>query len=190
MLRILTGSLKGIPIPYHPQPGLRPTTQKVREAVSNILKNDWHDASVADLFSGTGAYGLEAFSNGATRILWVERDKKLFQAFRKFLKERFPDRDSSFQILQEDALSLLKRWDGDPVDILILDPPYHWPRKEELLSHLNLSAIVGSSTLIVLEFHHKDPYHAELVQEKGLELLKMYAYGESRVVLLKRQSHE
>lgn len=187
MLRIQTGSLKGIPIPYHPQPGLRPTTQKVREAVSNILRNDWPDSSVADLFSGTGAYGLEALSNGARQVLWVEHDRKLVQSFRRFLKDRFAERESSFQVLQEDTCSFLKRWTGDPVDILILDPPYHWPFREELLSSLSLSGIVGASTLLVLEFHHKDPYHAELVQQRGFELLKTYTYGESRVALLRRR---
>ena len=186
MLRIQTGSLKGISIPYSSQPGLRPTTQKVREAVSNILKNDWNDSSVADLFSGTGAYGLEALSNGASQVVWVERDKKLVQAFKKFLKDRFPKREDSFQVFQEDALLFLSRWSGDPVDILILDPPYKFPLRKELLSHLNLSDIVGPGTLIILEFHHKDPYNADLLQQKGFELLKIYAYGESRLALLRR----
>ncbi len=188
MLRIQSGSLKGTPIPYNPQPGLRPTTQKVREAVSNILRNDWSNSSVADLFSGTGAYGLEALSNGARQVLWVERDRKLVQPFQHFLKERFKDRGASLQVFQEDALSFLGRWTGDPVDILILDPPYHWALREELLSHLNLSVIVGTGTLLVLEFHHKDPYHADSFRLNGFELLKMYAYGESRVALLRRHN--
>ena len=186
MIRIQTGSLKGIGIPYKPRKGLRPTTQKVRESVANILKTDWSGAFVADLFAGTGAFGLEALSNGARKLLWVEKDEFLIQGLEKFLEERFPERRSDFTLRKGDVLKFLETYEEGPADIVILDPPYGYSKTRQLLSGLWHSVIVGPDTVIVFEHHHKDDLKAESVEKEEFRLLKMYAYGESHVALLRR----
>uniref|UniRef100_A0A7C3LUX3 16S rRNA (Guanine(966)-N(2))-methyltransferase RsmD n=1 Tax=Leptospirillum ferriphilum TaxID=178606 RepID=A0A7C3LUX3_9BACT len=186
MIRIQTGILKGIQIPHEPRKGLRPSTQKIRESVVNILKSNWAGAFVADLFAGTGAYGLEAFSNGAEKILWIEKDKYLASTLEHFLRERFPDRSKDLSVRKADVLKFLSSYAGKPADILILDPPYRYRGGQDLLSGLWHSAIVGPDTLLILEHHHKDPYVFSNEGKGEFKLLKMYAYGESHVALFRR----
>ena len=186
MIRIQTGTLKGIGIPYKPREGLRPTTQKVRESVANILKTDWSGAYVADLFAGTGAYGLEAISNGAAKIIWVEKSAPLVRDLEIFLEERFPGRHPDFSVRKGDVLKFLESYSREPANIVLLDPPYGYTRMRELLSGLLHSAIVGPDTIVVFEHHHKDDLMSEAVGREEFRLLKMYAYGESHVALLRR----
>ena len=186
MIRIQTGALKGIGIPYQPRKGLRPTTQKVRESVANILKTDWAGAFVADLFAGTGAYGLEALSNGAGKLLWVEKDETLVRGLERFLAERFGERFPDFSVRKGDVLKFLESYRDGAADIVILDPPYRFPHLRQLLSGLWQSVIVGPDTIVVFEHHHKDDFATEAAGREECRLLKMYAYGESHVALLRR----
>ena len=186
MIRIQTGSLKGTGIPYKPREGLRPTTQKVRESVVNILKPDWAGAYVADLFAGTGAYGLEALSNGAEKIVWVEKSAPLVRHLEVFLEERFPERRQDFSVRKGDVLKFLESYSGEQANIVLLDPPYGYARTRQLLSGLLQSAIVGPDTIVVFEHYHKDNLVSDAAGREEFRLLKMYAYGESHVALLRR----
>lgn len=189
MIRVQTGSLKGMGFPFRPGKDTRPSTNKVREAVANIFRDDWRGAFVADLFSGTGGYGLEALSNGSTKIIWVEKNKILNRQLEHALKDsgRIPE-GADLRFVTGDVLSFLEGWKTEPADILTIDPPYGYPKKTDLLSRLRSSAIVGANTRFILEFHHKDFYTADVLASYDFELIKMYAYGESRVALIKRRS--
>jgi 16S rRNA (guanine966-N2)-methyltransferase len=188
MIRIQTGSLKGMTFPFRPGTQTRPTTNKVREAVASIFRDDWQDAFVVDLFSGTGGYGLEALSNGSSRIIWVEKSKVLNRELEQTLRsiDRIPKK-IDLRFVTGDVLSFMENWEESSADILTIDPPYGYIRKTELLSRLRSSAIVGANTRFILEFHHKDLYTAELLATYDLELIKMYTYGESRVALIRRR---
>lgn len=174
--------------PFRPGTQTRPTTNKVREAVASIFRDDWQGAFVVDLFSGTGGYGLEALSNGSNRIIWVEKNKNFTRELEQTLRaiDRIP-KQIDLRFVTGDVLSFLENWQEGPADILTIDPPYGYIRKRELLSRLHSSAIVGANTRFILEFHHKDFYTADLLATYDLELIKMYAYGESRVALIKRR---
>src|SRR5436853_3096470 len=86
-IRIVAGSLRGRKLSVAVHPGMRPTPQRVREALFSILGNAVPGRPFFDLFAGTGVHGLEAISRGATESLFVERDAKLATAIDGKLRE-------------------------------------------------------------------------------------------------------
>jgi 16S rRNA (guanine966-N2)-methyltransferase len=122
-IRIVAGRLRGRKLICQVHPGMRPTPQMVREAFFSILGNAIPDRPFYDIFSGTGAVGLEALSRGASRTIFVERDFALAGAIEKHL-ERFGVADGG-QLMKTDAYRWAERWiaPNEPVN-LFLSPPF------------------------------------------------------------------
>ena len=127
---MVAGELRGRRIEAPPGSDTRPTTDKVREAVFNALGSlDLvRDASVADLFAGTGALGIEALSRGAAHCTFVERDRQAVRILRDNV-ERLGLSDRS-RIVTGDARSVAGQLD---VDLLLADPPYEFDGWLDLL---------------------------------------------------------
>lgn len=119
-LRIVAGSLRGSRIEVMDRPGLRPTSDRIRETLFNWLSPMIEGARCLDLFAGTGALGIEALSRGAASCVFVERDRELASLLQANLNRLRLD---NAQLVQEDALQWLR---GDPqsFDLAFLDPPF------------------------------------------------------------------
>jgi len=170
-------------LPFAHDPKTRPTTQKVREALLNSLGESLSQSSFLDLFSGSGAVGIEAASRGAEEVLLVEKERKVTFPLENFLKTDQRIQKARIRLLREDCLSFIRRFDGPPFDIVFMDPPYEYPDWEELLRCLASSGIVQKQrTVIVLEYYHRDD-PSELVRRifPG-HYLKITSYGESRIL--------
>jgi 16S rRNA (guanine966-N2)-methyltransferase len=118
-LRIIAGSLRGSRIAVPDAPGLRPTSERVRETVFNWLAPVIAGARCLDLFAGTGALGIEALSRGAARVDFVEADARLADLLRANLTRLKQDA----QVRVVDALRFLAQG-ADGYDIVFLDPPF------------------------------------------------------------------
>lgn len=153
-MRIISGLRRGHRFDGPTDRDLRPTSDLVREAIFNILREDVEGAEVLDLFAGTGALGLEALSRGAERALFVERNREHAALIRKNLATlRFEDRGS---VLTTDAYRFMKTYvppDDLPVVVLI-DPPWaEFERRDDRLSSA-LAALVErlkDDSTVVLE---------------------------------------
>lgn len=122
-VRIIGGRWRGTRLGVVDVPGLRPTSDRVRETLFNWLMPRLAGARVLDLFAGTGALGLEAISRGAVELALVERDPRAAQALRQVLA-KLPDA-SGCEVHQADALGWLIARAGTPVfDIAFVDPPF------------------------------------------------------------------
>ena len=119
-VRIIGGRWRGRKLPFPDVEGLRPTADRVRETVFNWLQPAIAGARCLDLFAGSGAFGFEAASRGASRVLMVDRDPRVVAGLQT-LCERFEGQGIDLRC--QDALSFL---DGapEPFDILFLDPPF------------------------------------------------------------------
>src|SRR5262245_57183580 len=107
-IRIVAGSLRGRKLAVQVHPGLRPTPQRVREALFSILGNAVPDRPFFDVFAGTGVNGLEALSRGASRAVFVERDFRLADDVQKHLTAfRLTDRG---QVVRGDVYRWAERW--------------------------------------------------------------------------------
>ena len=133
-VRLIAGRWRGTRLDVPASPGLRPTSDRVRETLFNWLAPHLPGARVLDLFAGSGALGLEALSRGAAEAVLVERDAALAAALRTTLA-RLPD-SSGGRVVQGDALQALPGFDAR-FDIAFVDPPFAgalWPRVWPLLA--------------------------------------------------------
>ena len=119
-LRIVAGSLRGSRIDVIDSPGMRPTSDRIRETLFNWLSPMIEGARCLDLFAGSGALGIEALSRGAASCVFVERDRALAAQIKATLVRLRLD---AAQVVQADALDWLSR-NAEPFDLVFVDPPF------------------------------------------------------------------
>jgi 16S rRNA (guanine966-N2)-methyltransferase len=153
-MRIIAGTCKGRRLKTPRWPGLRPTSDKLRETLFNIVSARVSDAGVLDVFAGSGAVGLEALSRGASRAVFVERDRRAVDLIEQNaslcgVRERCVIiRDAAEHAVQN-------RIDGDPFDLVMLDPPYDFTAVAELIDAAVLHLAPGG--LLILEHAVRRP---------------------------------
>ncbi|MGI9624871.1 MAG: 16S rRNA (guanine(966)-N(2))-methyltransferase RsmD [Acidimicrobiales bacterium] len=174
-MRIVSGSVGGRTLVSPTTEGVRPTKDRVREALFNSLSSHgWVvDRSFIDLFAGSGALGLEALSRGASSCLFVDRDKAAIAAVRQNVEDlALGDRS---EVNQVDGLVVARS--EKQFDVALLDPPYEFELWEELLDCLSVEVIVIESDRTI------DP-------GPGWEILKEKRYAGTVVVIARRLSDE
>ena len=183
VMRVVGGALKGRRLASFKGSAIRPTSDKVREAVFNLLASRFPDGfeRVLDLFAGTGAMGIEAVSRGAAQAVFVEHDAGAVSVIEKNLTAC--GIGGSAKILKREALSALRSFlkSGLGFDLIIIDPPYGSPLPVEVLK--GLVRLLNPGGLVVLELSKRTPL--EGVPE-GLQVLGEKRYGDTLVYLLKR----
>lgn len=142
-VRVVAGSARGRGLVTPPGSTVRPTTDRVREAVFNALGSLGvvEGARVADIFAGSGAMGIEALSRGARHAVFVERDARARSAIRRNLEAT--NLDGAAVVVNADALEWLGR--DERFDLVIADPPYRFDRWEDLLAGLDATIVVVES---------------------------------------------
>ncbi|MFW6189838.1 MAG: 16S rRNA (guanine(966)-N(2))-methyltransferase RsmD [Planctomycetota bacterium] len=184
-MRVISGSAGGTALDALPKSGLRPMLDRVKEALFNILQWELEDARVLDLFSGSGALGLEALSRGARSCLFVESDPELARLIEaNALKCRLRER---CRVLPEDVFRLPDLplpGEGLPAGIAFVDPPYAVvddPNRRAELFEL-LEGLAGSwiAARALLVLHHEPIPHAIWPAERLVETDKRI-YGRSQL---------
>ncbi|WP_312320815.1 16S rRNA (guanine(966)-N(2))-methyltransferase RsmD [Stenotrophomonas sp.] len=121
-VRIIGGKWRNTRLPVPMSPGLRPSSDRVRETLFNWLMPKLGGARVLDLFAGSGALGLEAVSRGAAQATLVERDGALCRQLRESVAKL--GAQDQVQVAQADALQWLAQPAAGPADIVFVDPPF------------------------------------------------------------------
>ena len=149
-LRIIGGEWRGLKLNF---PGevahLRPTPDRVRETLFNWLTNRIHGARCLDLFAGSGALGLEALSRGASHCTFVDNAAAAAEAVRGHLSHLNAHQRAT--VVSGDAL----RWQGAPVDIVFIDPPFSSDLAGVALEHLLSEGLLANDARIYLELERK-----------------------------------
>jgi 16S rRNA (guanine966-N2)-methyltransferase len=162
-MRVIAGTYKGRRLGAPSWTGLRPTADKLRETIFNILAPRISGARVLDLYAGTGAFGIEAISRGAAAVTFVERDRRAQALIADNLARcGITDGYVIIRASVEDALQQLRnRPDADveQFDIAFLDPPYdREPASTELASVLASAAdVMSKGAVLVLEHARRRP---------------------------------
>jgi 16S rRNA (guanine966-N2)-methyltransferase len=178
IMRIIAGTYRGKKIASPEDEHTRPTSDRVRENLFNILTHrfSFKDKAILDLFAGTGALGLEALSRGASYGTFVENHKPMF----KILKENVRLFSQETVVVEQDVLSFLIQKSSKPYDLIFMDPPYgsvSWPEViEKILKNNWLSA----SGMMVIETEK----NAVLEDIKGIETKETRTYGKTTVFFL------
>ena len=182
-LRITGGEFKGrlIKVPLHR--GLRPTTEKVREALFDILGERVKGGVFLDLFCGSGAVGIEAMSRGAERVFFLDKDKRCIRRVKESLK--FLKTTARASLINLSASRGLKSLQTSHVkfNIVFIDPPYGESRDRSCLINIADYDILTPNAWCILE-RAKD--ERPLVID-GLGLFKEYRYGGTILTLYRRK---
>ena len=151
-MRVIAGTLKGRRLETPKWDGLRPTSDKLRETLFNVLAARIGEARVLDGFAGTGAVGIEALSRGAAHVTFVEADERAVRLVRRNLERcGVGDRHAIIRARFADAAA---RVSARSFDLVFLDPPY---RAEDMAGVLAAAApLVAPDGLVVLEHARRD----------------------------------
>jgi 16S rRNA (guanine966-N2)-methyltransferase len=159
-VRIVSGIARGRAL-FTPPPKertIRPTSDKAREALFSILGRVVDGAKVLDLFAGTGALGLEAFSRGAASVVFVDADPKARELIRRNISRLFSDfsNDKTLQVLADDLSGTLwqdnlRRLAPQGFDLIFADPPYGQDLSLATLVTLDKSPLLAENGMLVLE---------------------------------------
>lgn len=166
-----------------PADGTRPTQDKVRAAVFSSLAARVPGARVLDLFAGTGALGLEAWSRGAAWVDWVENGKNALRALRRNHRQLGVERDAG-RIWAADAFNWIARpCAGTACDLIFADPPYAKAREQDWLAKLAEPLVqngwIKPGGVFVFETEGRDA----LSEPAGWRLARDKAYGATRVLV-------
>jgi 16S rRNA (guanine966-N2)-methyltransferase len=189
-LRIVSGEFRGKAIKAPPGQATRPTSDRARQAVFNILEHaPWskglRGARVIDLFAGSGALGLEALSRGAAFCLFVETDEAARGAIRDNIQVLAPQGDlfGQTRVHRRDATDLGVRpgADGPAFDLAFLDPPYGKGLGEAALARLAAGGWLAPGAVVVFERGSEEA----AFEAAGFEPLDVRKYGAASVHFLR-----
>ncbi len=147
VIRIIGGLYRGKKLHFPDIEGLRPTPDRVRETLFNWLMNDIRDARCLDAFSGSGALGLEAFSRGASKVVFLEQSSEAHANLKKII-DQF--KSPNLQVLKTDARTYLQQSPAQ-FDIIFLDPPFALNYIPQSLDDLAKNSILVKGGLVYVE---------------------------------------
>jgi 16S rRNA (guanine966-N2)-methyltransferase len=151
-MRIIAGTLKGRRLKTPEWAGLRPTSDKLRETLFNVLGARVAGATFVDGYAGTGAVGIEALSRGASHVTFVERDRRAADLIEANL--RHCGVEERYAIIRVDFARAKMDRAQDQIDVIFLDPPYG---AEELMRALDAAdATAGPTTMVIVEHAKRD----------------------------------
>jgi 16S rRNA (guanine966-N2)-methyltransferase len=175
-LRIVAGKWRSRLLPIADVPGLRPTSERIRETLFNWLAATIEGSRCLDLYAGSGALGLEALSRGASEVVFVENSSDAVAV----LEESIAALDAAgARVVAIDALRYL-RGDAEPFDIVFLDPPFAADLLEDLCRLLDERDWLAAGARVYLEQDHDRPLPR---LPDGWTVLKQKTAGKVRYTL-------
>ena len=182
MMRIISGTAKGIRLKTLEGDATRPTAERVKEAVFSMLQGDIENRDVLDLFAGSGQMGLEALSRGASSAVLIDKSIDALKIIKENAsKTRLNDR---CDIRKDEYLSYLKKNIGKKFDLIFIDPPYASGFYQPALQALLIGGFLKESTLIICESGEENIFDKNQTLEAAFEMVKKSRYGRTFITIL------
>lgn len=181
-MRVIAGVAKHLQLKTIDGMDTRPTTDRIKETLFNMLQNDIPGCSFLDLFSGSGAIAIEAISRGAESAYLVENSNAALACIYDNLN--FTKLSDKATVIRDDVVVALDRLEreGLQFDIIFMDPPYNKMLEKEVLEKLSMSAIIHMDSLIIVESSLKTDF--SYVSEMGFEVFKEKKYKTNKHTFL------
>ena len=182
-MRIISGTLKGRNLKFDSNLPLRPSTEKVREALFSSLYSllDIEGKNVLDLFAGSGAVGFEALSRGAGFVTFVEKNAEISKCLK--ININLLNLRSQTEVLTSTVAKSLEKLNGE-YDFIFIDPPYEQHPGLRILDDLSKYKLLKANAIVVLESGKKFELSGDL---KDFILLKEKIYGDTKLTFFKYQ---
>lgn len=173
-MRVIAGSARRLPLKAPAGLDTRPTTDRIKETLFNMLQNDIYGCSFLDLFSGSGAIGIEALSRGAKDAVFVENNREALACIRDNLS--FTHLLSHAVVMGEDCVSAIRKLAAQnrSFDIIFMDPPYQAGIEYEVLDALKGTSLVHEDTIIIIEAQLET--ELDEAEDYGFEIYKVKEY--------------
>lgn len=182
-MRVIAGSARRIPLKTPEGMDTRPTQDRIKETLFNMLQYDLADCTFLDLFAGSGAIGIEALSRGAKSAVFVEQNARAAEIVRENLKATRLDKQA--EVMNCDALSALRRLEGrNRFDYIFMDPPYNQELERQMLSYLADSGMIDKQSTIIIEASLETSF--DYLEELGFIMEKNKKYKTNRHVFVYR----
>ena len=169
-----------------PNQEVRPTMESVREAVFSSLGGSCEGLNVLDLFAGSGALGLEAWSRGADSVTFVEQHSAVFRNLQQNIEELKNDELGEARCIKADAIKWLGQAETS-FDLIFADPPYDLPNAmRDTLDGIALNAVLASDGILVYELRSSGAVEVS----DAWTVMREKTYGKTRVLMLKLKQED
>lgn len=150
-MRVIAGTARSLPLKTAEGPDTRPTTDRIKETLFNIIQADVPSARFLDLFAGSGAIGIEALSRGAQFAVFVENNRTALSCIEDNL--HFTRLEGKARVMGKDCFHALKTLEmkGEAFQIIFMDPPYHQNLEHKVFEYLADSVLLDQDTLVIAE---------------------------------------
>lgn len=148
-MRVIAGSRRSLPLKSLEGDNTRPTVDKYKETLFNCIQMEVPDSMFLDLFSGSGAIGIEALSRGAKRAVLVENNKQALDVIKANI--HFTKFENEAEIVKSDVISYVSRLPKITFDVIFMDPPYGKGLEKEVIEILNTKEFTNPDYTIIIE---------------------------------------
>lgn len=187
VMRVIAGSARSLRLKTLDGMDTRPTTDRIKETLFNIISPSIFDSIFLDLFSGSGGIGIEALSRGAKEAVFVENNPKAMTCIKENLK--FTRLASRAMTVTTDVMDALYRLEGDKIfDFIFMDPPYDRGLERKVLEYLSDSRLVYEDTVIIVEASRDTDF--SYVDDLGLTVIREKMYKTNKHVFIEKAGKE
>lgn len=184
-MRIIAGTARSLPLRSIEGRDTRPTTDRIKETLFNILQTGIEGCSFLDLFAGSGQIGLEALSRGANHAVFVENSKKACACIEENI--RFTRFDARAKLLSMEASGALRTLEGnDSFDYIFMDPPYQSGMEQEVLIYLAGSGLLKEDGVIIIEAAADTDF--SYVSGIGLKVIREKKYKTNKHIFVTKEA--
>ena len=180
-MRIISGTARGTKLYTLKGMQTRPTLDRGKESLFNIIQNKIVDSIFLDLFSGSGAIGLEAASRGAKKVILCDKSKEAINIIKKNIEKTHLEEKA--QVLNTDYEMLLKEKIKEKVDIVYIDPPYNSNFAKKSIEIMIKNKIVDENSTIIVETDREDKINE--ISKLPIEIEDKRKYGRAEIIFLR-----
>ena len=186
-MRVISGIAGSLKLKTIEGMDTRPTTDRIKETLFNMISHRIPGSSFLDLFSGSGGIGIEALSRGAEYAVFVEKNPKAVACIQENLKfTRLADKG---RVIKGDVFSAMSGLESEgPFDYIFMDPPYDQGLEKRVLEYLTDSRLISGDTLVIVEASRKTDF--SYLTETGYSVIKEKDYKTNRHLFLERAGEE
>lgn len=179
-MRVIAGKYRAKKLNEFKLGSTRPTLDRVKEAIFSSLQFDLINATVLDLFAGTGALGIEAISRGAKQTYFVDNEKKAIEIIKSNLKGI----TENYEVCFLDYLTFLNKFKNTKFDVVLLDAPFNTDYAENAIDFLINNNMISNNGVIMFEKSYNKPFNKEYVGYKRTDK----KYGTVSVIFFRKES--
>jgi 16S rRNA (guanine966-N2)-methyltransferase len=181
-MRIISGKARGTKLYTLDGMETRPTLDRVKESLFSIIQNEIQESTFLDLFSGSGAIGLEAASRGAKKVILCDKSKEAIKIIKKNVEKTHLN--EKVELYNLDSKNLLENKIKENIDIIYIDPPYDSNLVFESIEIIINKKIVDQNSIIIIETDDEKKI-LEQLKTVEVEITDKRKYGRASIIFLK-----